>query len=389
MAPAPRGQSRRTFLKGLVAATLLPAGLLQACAPAAQPAPTSAPPTPAAAAPPASTAAPPAAAPTAAAPATARPLQKVRYGDLRLLSDGGVYIGIQEGYYAEQGIEIELVSFDSAANMVAPLGTGQIEAGGGALSAGLFNAIGRGVKLLIVADKGHSDPTPPGFASSNFMVRKALVDSGEVKSSADLKGRKWGYVARGISTELDLVAFLKEGGLTIADLDLVQISFPDMVAAFANGAIDGGPPGEPFATNIEIQGTGVVLKRDYEVNPHNQVSAILFSETMGQSDLGVRFMTAYIRSVRLYNDAFVKQKPEAREKAISALIRHTPVKDRPLYDRMKMQGLHPNGEMNVRSIETQQEYFLSSGLQQSRIDISAVVDTRFIEQATKQLGAYS
>jgi NitT/TauT family transport system substrate-binding protein len=385
MSPEPRVRSRRAFLQGMAAVVaLLPVGLLQACAPAQGPTPQPA----------QSTAAPSPTQGTAPAASTAAPgatkgLQKVRYGDLRLLSDGGVYIGMQEGYYAEQGIEVELVSFDSAANMVAPLGTGQIEAGGGALSAGLFNAVGRGVKLLIVADKGHSDPTPPGFASSNFMVRKALWDGGQVRSSADLRGRKYGYVARGISTELDLRAFLKEGGLTIKDLDLVQMGFPDMVAAFANGAIDAASPGEPFATNIETQGSGVVLKRDYEVNPHNQVSAVLFSETMGKSDLAARFMVAYLRSVRLYNDAFVKQKPEAREKAISALINHTPVKDRPLYDRMKMQGLHPDGQLNVRSIEEQQDYFLSEGLQEKQVDFEQIVDTRFIEQARKELGAYA
>jgi NitT/TauT family transport system substrate-binding protein len=385
MSPEPRVRSRRAFLQGMVAVVaLLPVGLLEACAPTQGPTPQPA----------QSTAAPSPTQGTAPAASTAAPgatkgLQKVRYGDLRLLSDGGVYIGMQEGYYADQGIEVELVSFDSAANMVAPLGTGQIEAGGGALSAGLFNAVGRGVKLLIVADKGHSDPTPPGFASSNFMVRKALWDSGQVGSSADLKGRKYGYVARGISTELDLRAFLKEGGLTIKDLDLVQMGFPDMVAAFANGAIDAASPGEPFATNIETQGSGVVLKRDYEVNPHNQVSAVLFSETMGKSDLAARFMVAYLRSVRLYNDAFVKQNPETREKAISALISHTPVKERPLYDRMKMQGLHPDGQLNVRSIEEQQDYFLSEGLQEKRVDFEQIVDTRFIEQARKELGAYA
>jgi NitT/TauT family transport system substrate-binding protein len=220
-------------------------------------------------------------------------------------------------------------------------------------------------------------------------VRKALWDGGQVRSSADLRGRKYGYVARGISTELDLRAFLKEGGLTIKDLDLVQMGFPDMVAAFANGAIAAASPGEPFATNIETQGSGVVLKRDYEVNPHNQVSAVLFSETMGKSDLAARFMVAYLRSVRLYNDAFVKQKPEARDKAIGALISHTPVKDRPLYDRMKMQGLHPDGQLNVRSIEEQQDYFLSEGLQEKRVDFEQIVDTRFIEQARKKLGAYA
>ncbi|MBX5493391.1 MAG: ABC transporter substrate-binding protein, partial [Chloroflexi bacterium] len=68
-------------------------------------------------------------------------MARVRYGDLNLLSDAGVYLGIDEGYFAEEGIEVETVTFDSAANMVAPLATNQLDAGGGAPSAGLYNAL--------------------------------------------------------------------------------------------------------------------------------------------------------------------------------------------------------------------------------------------------------
>src|SRR5947199_7394301 len=62
----------------------------------------------------------PAAPPAAAQPG---PPRKVRYGELKLLSDAGVYLGVDEGYFAEQGIELELVNFDSAANMLDPLAT--------------------------------------------------------------------------------------------------------------------------------------------------------------------------------------------------------------------------------------------------------------------------
>src|SRR5262249_7592737 len=103
-------------------------GLAWACAPGA---------TPSAPQPAATAIEVPATAP-AAAPAAP---QTVRYGDLKLLPNAGVYVAMDEGYFAEQGISLDLTTFDSAANMVAPLGTNQLEAGGGAMSAGLYNAI--------------------------------------------------------------------------------------------------------------------------------------------------------------------------------------------------------------------------------------------------------
>ena len=315
-------------------------------------------------------------------------LQKVRYGTLNIFGDAGIFIGIEEGFFAQQGIEVDLTSFDSAANMVAPLATNQIEAGGGAPSAGLYNALRTGVNVRIVADKGHSDPTPPGFPVSIYPVRKALVDSGQVRSVADLKGLRFGQPAVGISPELDLVAFLRQGGLTPKDLDIVIMSFPDMVAAFATGTLDVTWLVEPFATTALNQGTFSILGYDHTVNPYHQVAVLLYSPEFSQSDLATKFMVAYLQGVRLFNDAFMKRERAARERAINALVAHTHVKNRALYDQMTMSALAPDGKMNLQSFDQQQEHFLSTGTLQSRVDIQRFIDLQHIEAAVRQLGPY-
>jgi NitT/TauT family transport system substrate-binding protein len=358
--------------------------IASACAPQAQP--------PVPATPSASVVTPPS---TASAgqpptPAAARPpsLQKVRYGDLKLLADAGIYVALDEGYFAEQGIELELVTFDSAANMVAPLATNQLEAGGGAPSAGLYNALRSGVNVRIVADKGHNDPTPPGFPVANYVIRKALLDSGQVRSIADLKGLRFAVPALGISPELGATALLKEGGLTLHDMDIVQMGFPDLLPAFANDNVDLAHPPEPFATLLVNAGTGAVLKRDYEVHPYHQVAVLLYSPEFSKSDLGTKFMIAYLNGVRLYDDAYLKGDPLAREKSINAMVQHSPVKDRGLYDRMALAALDPDGKMNLQSFEEQQDFFLATGTQQGRIELRNFIDLQHIEAAVRQLGPY-
>ncbi|HZU05114.1 MAG TPA: ABC transporter substrate-binding protein [Chloroflexota bacterium] len=364
----------RAILGGLLILALVSGG---ACAPAAAPpaAPT---------APPAAPAAPPA---PAASPSPAA-LQKVRYGELGIRADVGVYLAIDEGYFAEQGIEVELITFDSAANMVAPLATNQLDVGAGAPSAGLYNALRSGVNVRIVAERGHSDPTPPGYPVSIYLVRKALVDSGRVKSVADLKGLRFAQPARGISPELDLVAFLRQGGLTPSDLDTTIMSFPDMVTAFANDSLDFAFSVEPFATLALNQGTVVVMGYDYEVNPYHQVAVMLYSPEFSKTELATRFMIAYLRGVRLYNDGFRKNDPVAREKAINVLVRYTPIKNRALYEQMTPSALHPDGQMNLQSFEQQQDWFISTGTQQGRVDIQQFIDLQHLEAALRYLGPY-
>jgi NitT/TauT family transport system substrate-binding protein len=99
-------------------------------------------------------------------------------------------------------------------------------------------------------------------------------------------------------------------------------------------------------------------------------------------------MVAYVRGLRDYNDAFG---PKRRNRAdiVAILTKNTNVKDAALYDKMALQALHPNGTLNVDSLLQQQEFFLADGTQQARVDIRQFVDTRFIEEAARQLGPYS
>jgi NitT/TauT family transport system substrate-binding protein len=73
---------------------------------------------------------------------------------------------------------------------------------------------------------------------------------------------------------------------------------------------------------------------------------------------------------------------------VDAPIKHTPVKNRALYDQMTLSALHPDGRMNLQSFEVQQDWFLSTGAQQGRVDLSQFIDLQHIETAAAQLGPY-
>src|SRR5688500_700298 len=143
----------------------------------------------------------PAASPTATtaavATATATPTPvTVKFGQVGSVSDAAIFIADAKGYFKEQGITFEAVPFTSAAQMVGPLGTNDLQAGGGAPSAGLFNSVERGVQLRIVADKGS---LTPGHGYEAVIVRKGLAD--RVKGAKDMKGLKVSIAARDIVPE--------------------------------------------------------------------------------------------------------------------------------------------------------------------------------------------
>ena len=133
---------------------------------------------------------------------SAAELVNVRVGINSVVSDAPFSIANKKGYFQEQGIKVSFVQFDAGPKMIAPLGIGQLEVAAGAMSAGLFNVAARGINIKVVADKGS---TLNGYDYMPILVRKALVDSGKVKSYADLKGLKVRSVSNYLRPVLQLV----------------------------------------------------------------------------------------------------------------------------------------------------------------------------------------
>ncbi len=341
-----------------------------------------------------SIAAPADAPPAAAVPATAAeappappPPATVRIGLHTPMSNAGFFVAMERGYLTEQGITLDIEPMDTAAKMIAPLSNGQLDAGTGTISAGVYNAVARGVDLRLVADKG---TVAPGFGYEALVVRRDLWDSGEVRTPADLRGRTMAVLVPGGDAEIGLDTALRPMGASSADVNIVSMPFPEMIVGLANGAIDAAAPTEPFVTEIVERGFGTVLQRMDEILPNHQVAVVFYAPQFIQDNLDAarRLMVAYLKGVRDYNDAFGRRDPAKREEVIAALIKHTPVKDRALYDKMAVPGINPNGLMNVESLRHQQEWYLEHGLQSTPVDVDSLVDYQFVRYAVEQLGEY-
>ncbi len=314
-------------------------------------------------------------------------LRKVRFGEVGVgLS---LNVAVDQGFFSEQGIELERQRFDSAANMVAPLGAGQLDVGTGAIGAGLWNAVARGVSVKVVGDLGHTDASPPGFPQQELMVRKALYDSGKVKTPADLKGLTLGTGIKGTSTDYAVNKMLEKAGLKIADVEQVPMAPLELGVAMTNGKIDAAAFIQPGATRMLTEGVAVHLMYDFEAVPNNQALAVLYGSQFADSDLAVPFMTAFIKGARVYYDAVAKKDTAARNKIFDAAVKYGPEKDRTVYEKYTwFFAIDPNGKVNPQSLQDQQEFFLQTGQQTSRVDLSKIVDPRYAEQAAAKLGPH-
>lgn len=322
-------------------------------------------------------------------PAQAVSLPTVRVGIPGVISDAGILIADAKGYFTDEGIKVSLDRFSSGAYMVAPLGAGQLDAGGGSAAAGLYNAVARGIKIRIVADKASS---LPGYPVNRLIVRKQLIENGRFKSIADLKGMKIANDAPGVAAQVTLDAALKRGGLTRGEISVPAMQMSDYVAALKNGAVDGAMATEPFGTIAIKGGIAVSVAGDDQLVPGHQIANLLYSEDFATKhrDIAVRFMKAYLRGERFYNEALKDGHlagPNASE-VIGILARSIQIKDPALYREIIPSGCDPNGFINVKTLKLDFKDFTASGLIHGNISVDDVVDHSFLDSALHDIGPY-
>jgi NitT/TauT family transport system substrate-binding protein len=297
-----------------------------------------------------------------------------------------VYLARDRGYFAAQGLNVDLENFASSAEMVPALATGEVLAAIGAASPGIYNAVRRGIEIKIVADAG-STPTGAGFTA--MVVRRDLYDSGAIRDFPDLRGRRIAVPSRASTSLIDVDRALSFGGLTLADIDVVELPFADMNAALASRNLDAAMQIDPLVAAGVARDLIVRWKGSDELYPGHQIALIMFSPRLsgGQADLGRRFLTAYLRGARDYADTFFRG-GAGRADVVQILINNTPVKDAALYDQMAYANIDPNGALNEASMAQDIDWWVQLGLMPERVDLSTVIDRLPAQQVVQQLGPY-
>jgi NitT/TauT family transport system substrate-binding protein len=315
--------------------------------------------------------------------------QTLKVGVVGTTSDAIFFIAENNGYFKDEGLSVEFIRFDSAAKMIAPLGSGELDVGGGATSSALYNAVKREVNIRIVADKGR---TSRGNAFEALLVRRDLYDGGKVRALSDLKGLKIAVNSNGNSEAVILNEALKKGGLTQNDIDPVYLGFPQMPPAFQNKALDGAVSAEPFITYMINEGTASKLVGVDEFLPDFQNAVTLYGGTFikDKPAAAKSFARALVRAIRFYNDALKDGRlaGPTSESVIATLVQFATLKDAATYRSIISHGVDPDGVPNVESLRQSWQYFKDTKQIDSSVTVDDVIDLTFVKAAVADLGPY-
>jgi len=165
------------------------------------------------------------------APVTKKAL---KVGYLNVMDDAQAMLAADGGFYAKQGLDVELVLFSSGTDLIKAMVGGKLDAGVlGFTNAVTWAAQGADLKVVGGAQMGYH----------SILVRK---DSG-ITTVADLKGKRLASQKAGSTADIVLNGVvLPQAGLAREDLAMVYVEPAQALQSLASGQVDAAFVFEPY-----------------------------------------------------------------------------------------------------------------------------------------------
>jgi NitT/TauT family transport system substrate-binding protein len=291
-------------------------------------------------------------------------------------SYGPYFIAEEEGYFQEQNLAIEWVQLAQYGDAIPLLVSGQLDVVAGTLPVAIFNAIARQGNIRMVADKGVISADECTYVA--FMGRAGPDGRPEIQEPAQLAGKRVVVIPED-SSGFFLERWLAPAGLSLDDIEPTFLAAPQRGEAVASGAIDLAFNVEPWLTRALAANQVVVLNPAEVFAEDFQFAAILYGPNLLERDVdaGRRFMIAYLKGARQYNEGKTARNVEI-------LAKHTNLEPELLAETC-WPAIRSDGDINLSTLILYQQRSLDSGYQDALVSTDQLWDASFIEYAAQAL----
>ncbi len=318
-------------------------------------------------------------------PAAAQSARKIRVGILRLSSSGAVFIALAQGFFREQGLDVDLVFFDAAQPIAVAAASGDIDIGVTAFTTGLFNLAAKGALSVIAGQSREA----PGFPLIAYLASTHAPASMKMYKPQDLIGHSVGITQTGSSFHYSLGLLAEKYHFPLAEIRLSALqSLSNVAAAVKGGAVDAALLPITTARPLIESGDARLLGWVGDITPW-QLGAVFVSRGFKrETELINRFLIAYLQGLRAYHDVLLA----------AAVDGSVPVTDatRPLLQiiadtasqsidqvRVGLPYVDPNGRLDVADVANQIRWNQDQGYLDKGFGIEQVIDRRFVTDQGK------
>jgi NitT/TauT family transport system substrate-binding protein len=304
--------------------------------------------------------------------------ETIKVGFVRTPPASAVFIAEAKGYYAAEGLNVELVPFDAAEPIAVAVVAGSLDISLSGFTAAFYNLAAQGA-LRVIAGGVHEHP---GFNSGTFVASNHAYEAG-LRSLKGLGGHSIAITQIGSALHYSVGLIAEKYHIDLKSIQLV----PTQSNANAASAVSGGSvdvalgPGNYFTPYLQ-RGDVKLLGYVGDETPWQLGMVITATRTATErTDLVMRFLRAFRSAVRDYHDAFTGPDETRRDGPTAPEILAIMVK----YLGQPAQQLEPavgyndrDARLDIKDVLHQIAWYKAQGLLRQDTDPDILLDNRFV-----------
>ena len=282
----------------------------------------------------------------------------LRVGVIPIADVAPLYLGMKEGFFEEQQLEIEPQLAEGGAAITPAVLSGDFQIG-----------FSNTISLLIAA----SQDLPVEIISQGVLAGKTeeeawadllVLKDGPIKEPADLEGKTIAVNTLKNICEVTIKASLEKEGVAVDTLKFAEVPFPDMNAALEAGRVDGACVVEPFVSQGKAGAARGIDPFYVRTAPDLTVATYFTSKQYAEENADVvdRFVEAMNNSL-----TFAQENPDAVREV---LLDYTEIPPEAV-DQIKLPIWRP--DLNEPTIELLSELSVKYGLIEEQPDLGELI----------------
>jgi len=233
-------------------------------------------------------------------------LQTIRFGVLPYSDFVVVQLGVEKGFFAEEGVNVTVVKgFPNAPAIYQAMMAGTIDVSAQPLNPAFITTNEQGGDFRAIASSTAFLGGSEEKSMSAFVIRRDLWDKG-IRDISQMKGMKIGSVYAGSAQDWFLSLYVKQAGLKREDFQIIHMGDPkDLVDSLIAGHLDGlNTPNEPWMT-LAIKRGAMPLKYTWTLLPKGmevQFTCVVIRESFYKKhpDLVKAFLRGWVKTLGYY-----------------------------------------------------------------------------------------
>ena len=229
------------------------------------------------------------------------------------------------------------------------------------------------VPAIIVKSSGQNNIIISNAAYGEKALAVLVKSGSKIKNLSQLKGKKIAYVKGSYAHHL-LYVVLKNAGLTLDDIQSVNLAAGDIPSAIENGEVDAGVLWEPFITQLLNQNRVEVLVDGTDIKRGNLV-------VVANKDYALNNSKAIQIFLKVYNDAanYIVENPKEAAELVSDDFGLSADE---LVEVFKNFNYSPKiSNDDISELKIVEEFLRKEKLTASKVDIDEFIDTSYLKDS--------